>query len=209
MFTKIKRHKALEIYPKFPQSNNFTEEFVYPKVYSNFILSLQAKSAKGHTKTLSKEVKKLCNNLNFSDLIFLGDTKTAWLYQENDYKPAKDAYDFLIENNIGKRFNGGLKVDLENIETFLYHFIWLTRSNGSLPYFYFSDEHQSFLGHICQYGNLHIDILNHNIEDEFKQAVAKTNFEYFKDTHCYNQFSSFSRIPGRRIHSFSNLSTVS
>lgn len=199
MLTKLNRQKALEIYPNFPQSNNLTEEFVYPKVCSTVILSIQAKSSKGHTKALSKEIKKLCDNLNFSDLIFLGDTKTAWLYQQNDYKPAKNAYDFLIINNIGKRFNGGLKVDLESLETFLYHFIWLTRSNASLPYFHFSDENQIFLGHICQYGNLHIDILNYKNEEEFSKAISKTNFEYFKEAHCYNQFSNFSRIPGRRI----------
>lgn len=199
MLTKINRQKALELYLKFPQSNNLTEEFIYPKVCSNFILSLQAKSAKGHTKALSKEVRKLCEALNVSTLIFLGDTKTAWLYQQNDYKPAKEAYDFLNENKIGKTFNGGLKVDMQNLEMFLYHFIWLTRSNASLPYFYFSDEQQMFLGIICQYGNLHIDILNCDIEEEFRKAVLKTKLEYYIQAHCYNQFSKSSRISGRKI----------
>jgi len=77
MFKKINRQKALGLYSKFPQSNNLTEEFIYPKVCTNFILSLQAKSAKGHAKALSKEMKKLCNILNISSLLFLGDTKTT------------------------------------------------------------------------------------------------------------------------------------
>ena len=36
-------------------------------------------------------------------LIFLGDTNKPWLSQQNDYKPANDAYVFLTENGIGKQ----------------------------------------------------------------------------------------------------------
>jgi hypothetical protein len=198
MLTKISRKETLENYPKFPQSNNLTEEFIYPKVHSTFILTLQAKSVRGHTKKLSIELKRLCKILDFSNLLFLGDTKTAWLYQDNDYKPAKGAYNFLVDNNISKRFNGGLKVGWAKLDTFFYHFIWLTRSNASLPYFYFSDEKQNFLGHICQYGNLHVDILDKKITVHLNQAIAKTSFEYFKETHCYNQFSNFNRLSGRK-----------
>jgi len=199
MLKKISRHITLKEYPKFPQSNNLTEEFIYPKVLSSFILTLPARSVKGHVKKLSKELKKLCQSLNFPGLLFLGDTKTAWLYQNNGYKPAKDAYNFLKENNIGKRFNGGLQIDIGNLEIFFYHFIWLTRSNASLPYFYFSDVRQRFLGHICQYGNLHINILDKKINHNLKQAISITSLEYLEGTTCYNQFSNNSRIVGRKI----------
>jgi hypothetical protein len=199
MLTKIKRQIALEIYPKFPLSNNLAEEFIYPKVERTSILSIQAKSPKGHTKKLGGEIKKLCVNLTLTKLIFLGDTNRPWLYQQNDYKPANEAYIFLTENGIGKRFNGGLEIQPKDLEIFLYHFIWLTRCNASLPYFYFTDERQNILGHICQYGNVHLDILNKEFDPTLSNAIAKTDFEYFNDTNCYNQFSNYNRLVGRRI----------
>jgi hypothetical protein len=51
MLTKISRKETLENYPKFPQSNNLTEELIYPKVHSTFILTLQAKSVRGTQKS--------------------------------------------------------------------------------------------------------------------------------------------------------------
>ncbi|MEO8173646.1 MAG: hypothetical protein ABI581_11205 [Sediminibacterium sp.] len=176
-----------------------TDEFIYPKVHSSFIFTLVSKSVKGHTRQLAKELGIFCKNVSISHLIFLGDSKRAWLYQENEYKPAKDAYNFLAENTVTRRFNGGLKIDCESISTFLYHFIWLTRSNASLPYFYFMDENQNVLGHICQYGNLHIEILNPKFEKRFKEGIQKTNLLLLKGGSCYNQFSKYSRLKGRKI----------
>ena len=199
MLTKIKRHIALESYPKFPLSNNLTEEFIYPKVVQTSILSIQAKSPKGHTKNLASEIKKLCVSLNLTKLIFIGDTNRPWLYQQNSYKPANEAYTFLSENGIGKRFNGGLEVQVKDLGIFLYHFIWLTRCNASLPYFYFADEKQNILGHICQYGNFHIDLLNERFNLNLSNAIIKTSFEYFTDSNCYNQFSNYNRLVGRKI----------
>jgi hypothetical protein len=164
MLIKIKRQDCLDRYQTFPwrsyNSQKDEEVFFYPKVYKSCILTLPSKSFKGHAKALGTEVTKLAEALHTDTLLFLGDTETPWLYQDNDYKPVKEAQAYLIASKVGKRFNGALQVNTAELPTFIKHLAWLTRCNAALPCFYFIDERQTIVGSICQYGNLHLDTLN-------------------------------------------------
>ena len=203
MLLKINRKDCLTKYPAFPlRSYNYAkdeEELSYPKVFKSYILTLSSKTFTGHVKQLGIELTKLIKEPGYDDLIFLGDTELAWLNQNNDYKPAKEAQQYLTENKIGKRFNGALQVDRSALATFIKHLSWLIRCNASLPYFYFIDKGQNVIGNICKYGNLHIDILNKATDKLVKRSIVKSNFKYLNGNNCTNKFGKTSAIAGRRI----------
>ncbi len=140
MLYKITRQDCIDQYQTFPlRSYDYEkdeEEYIYPPVFKSYILTLSTKSFKGHVKALGIELKKLTKALHADTLIFLGDTETPWLYQENDYKHVKEAQQYLSEKTIGKRFNGALQVDTAELPTFTRHLAWLVRCNAALPYFH-------------------------------------------------------------------------
>jgi hypothetical protein len=203
MLTKINRQECIKNYPTFPlrdyDYSKDEEVFSYPNVFKSYVFTLRSKTFKGHIKQLGIQLSKLIESFQFEALIFLGDTELSWLNQNNEYKPAKEAQEYLQAHKIGKRFNGGLKIGRGELPSFVKHLGWLTRCNASLPYFHFVDADQNILGHICKYGNLHIDTLNLSADKQLTASIKKTNFKYLDSSNCYNQFGKTSRIPGRRI----------
>lgn len=203
MLTKVRRQDCLDQYQTFPlrgyDYDKDEDTFFYPKVLKSYILTLASKSFKGHVKVLGIEVTKLAKALQADTLIFLGDTEIPWLYQHNDYKPAKEAQEYLTGKKVGKRFNGALQVDTSELPTFIKHLGWLTRCNAALPYFHFIDKGQNIVGSICKYGNLHLDTLNGHADKTFKQSVGSSQFEYGDKNSCYNWFGKTSAISGRQI----------
>ncbi len=89
-----------------PETRTEEEKFFYPEVFNSYILTVPSKSFKGHVKILALELTKLTEALSAASLIFLGDTETPWLNQDNNYSPAKKAQDYLKSRRTGKRFNG-------------------------------------------------------------------------------------------------------
>ena len=130
--------------------------------------------------------------------IFLGDTETPWLYQDNDYKPVKAAKEYLTFHKIGKRFNGALQVDTAELPTFINHLAWLTRCNAALPTVHFIDKGQNIVGSICKYGNLHLDTLNEQTDKVIALLVESSKFEFGDKNSCYNLFGKTSAISGRQ-----------
>ena len=150
MLIKIKRQDCLDKFPKFPlREYNFIkdeEEYFYPIVYKSYVLTLDSKSLKGHTKKLATELTNLTEKLGFECLIFLGDNKNCWLTKlslgRNDYQLLQDALQYLLDNNVGKTFNGALKVDNSELSTFIKHLFCLVRCDASLPYFHIDKCYQ-------------------------------------------------------------------
>ncbi len=203
MLIKISRQNAINKFPALPlRQYNLKEEdydFYYPKVFANYILTLPAKSYKGYFKLMGTAINDLKTHLGFDKLIFLGDEKTAWLYRDHDYKPVKEALQYLANNKIGKRFNGAIQVDNTALPVFIQQLCWLVRCNAVLPYIYFIDPEQNIIGNICQYGNLHISTRTKMADNRFKAAISKSKFEYLSDGNCYNRFSKSNTVKGRQI----------
>ena len=203
MLTKISRQTCLKRHENFHQRKydriTDEEECFYPTIYSNSILTLDAKSVKGKIAALSTELTSLVKQLEIDSLIFLGDTTTPWLYQTNDYKPVKEAIQFLSDNKIGKRFNGALEVGTKSLPAFLRHLLWLTSCNASLPCFYFTDRKHNIMGTLCQYIYLHFDTLNKKTDSRLKEIISKTQLFYLPAGRCYNPFSKTSAIKHRKI----------
>lgn len=203
MLIKINRQACLSKYPCLPQRHynpdTDEEDYNYPKVFKTYILTVASKSFKGHTTQLGTALVQLTTQFHYDRLIFLGDTPMAWLYQKNDYKPAKEAQTYLVAHKVGKRFNGGLEVEKQDLLSFIKHLSWLTRCNAVLPYVYFTDSGQNMIGHICQYGNLHLDTLNVLTDNQLKAFVETSKLTYLKDNNCSDQFGKKLAITGRRI----------
>jgi hypothetical protein len=206
MLVKIKRQDCLDKYPKFPlRQYDFVkdeEEYFYPRIFRSYVLTLDSKSLKGHTKLLASELSNLTKNLGLGSLIFLGDNKNYWMTKlslgRNDYRVLEYAKQYFLDNKVDKNFNGALEVDNEELITFVKHFFCLVRCDASLPYFHFMDAGQNFVGSICQYGNLHFDTLNQKIDDQFIKALIESKFVNVEDRKCYSSFSKTSAIKTRQ-----------
>ena len=203
MITKIARQDAIEKYPYLPLRvwDSKKEEYVekFPQTYARYVLTLPSKSYRGQIKLLGTELKRLAKSLGFDKLVFLCDLNIAWLKQEHDFKPAKEALKYLADNKVGKRFNGALQLDTTQLSEFIIHLSWLVRTNTLLPYVYFVDHDQNFLGTICQYGNLHFSTITKTADEKFKNVILETKFEFITDHICFDKFSKSGAIKGRQI----------
>jgi hypothetical protein len=203
MLIKIDRQEAIIKFPILPlrhyDINNEEEIFNFPKVFANYILTLPSKSYRGHQKLLGKEITFLVKSLLYDHLVFLGDLNIPWLKRLDTYKAFQEPLQYLVDNKIGKRFNGALQVDITQLQSFIKNFCWLVRTNGILPYVHFTDPGQNVVGNICQYGNVHISTKNKTADKRFKDIVSKSQFIYLTDTNCTNRFTKSSIIEGRTI----------
>ena len=198
MFKKINRKDCLDQYPKFPQSDNLNEKFFFPKEHQGYILMLSSKSIKSHAKNLATETVNLIEHLGIESLIFLGDTETPWLYQQNDYTPVKSALQYLSEKRVGRKFNGGFEIDINELRLFITHLFWLVRCNATFPIVHFMDKDQHFIGSICKYGNIHFFSLYKKDNDLLKEALKKSHFTILQEEKCSDQFSKTGRLKGRQ-----------
>jgi hypothetical protein len=201
MVVKIKRSECLELYPKFPLSNNRLGKFYFPKTHKSYFLSAEPAARPRYISRLVKEISVLVEVMGFQSLIFLADTSRPWLYFSDPgfdvSKAESDAIKYLKSALIGLRFNGGLKVDPENMAVFLKHLYWLTSCNATLPIFHFMDEGQNIVGHICQYGVLHFSTLTNKSDDRFKAAIEEGKVRFLFNTKCMSPFSG-QPLKGRR-----------
>lgn len=199
MLTKIKRQDCLQRYPKFPTADHQNDVYFQPEVVSNHLLTLQANSLNQHIRQLAGELTQLIKRLGYRSLIFLGDSTLPWRYQDNEYQPAKEALDYLAENAIGKRFNGGLQVETRDLPVFFTHLTWLVRCNASLPLIHFMDPKQQILGSICQYANLHLNTFNRETEQQLTRLLPQAQFALLDGNYCYEQYSETGIIEGRVV----------
>ena len=199
MIKKISRERCYGMYPEFPSTFAVSDQFTYPDLYKSYILTVESKSAKGHAKNVAAALRHLAESMNIASLIFLGDTHAAWLSQENDYGPVKEAMQFLKAEKVGKKFNGGLQIKTEHLTAFIPHLFWLVRCNAALPIFYFMNEEQTVLANFCQYGNIHFSTLNKRADNLFNKHLAQSGLQIFTDAYCYESFSKAGKITGRGL----------
>lgn len=199
MIRKIQRKHFLIDNPDFPQTNYRTGESTYPESYSNYLFTLDSKSAKGHARLLSVELSKLVKNMGFGRIRFLGDTNIPWLFRDHDYKPVHDALNYIRENKVSKTFSGALEIDIANLPEFFINLYWLVRCNGVVNYVYFSDAENNILGNICQYGSVHFSVLNKGTDEVFESEIQRTKFKLMSDRDCADPFSKTSTIKHRQV----------
>ena len=203
MLIKINRQEAIAKFPILPlrhyDKKKDEEIFNSPKVFANFVLTLPSKSYRGHQKLLGTQIIFLVKNLGYDHLVFLGDIDIAWLKRLDTYGSFQEALQYLVDKKVGKRFNGALQVDIDEIQIFIKNLSWLVRTNGIVQYVHFTDPGQNIVANICQYGNLHISTKNKTTDKRFKDIVSKSQFIYLTGTNCTNKFSKSSAMKERTI----------
>lgn len=199
MLLKIKRQDCLNAFDKFPQCDEEKDIFIYPKVFKNYVLTLSSKTLISHGKNLGKEIIDFTKYFEFEKLIFLGDTNQYWLKQYNPYSQVKESYNYLLKNKINLRFNGGIEAKISDLNLFINRLFWLIRCNAAFPNVYFMDEKQTFLLHICKYGNVHLDVLDKKMYKQFESFLICSNFHVLDDSVCTESFSKYGSISGRKI----------
>ncbi len=201
MLLKINRANCLKRYPLLPWSKYQGNKPFFPAVHRQYVLTLQSKTARGHSKNLSAALQVLMQKMQVEKFIFLGDITTPWLFRQNefDYKPVAEAFAYLKNNKISSKFNGGLMVNTNNIATFMQHLFWLVRCNGIVQQVYAVDENQHMLFNICQYGNIHFYVMNEASDTEFNAILPSTRLNFLQAPSCYETFNQPGRIKGRTI----------
>jgi hypothetical protein len=184
MLQKIKRQQCLDSYPKFPlrHYDEFLDKeiFNYPNIVAHYWLRLEAKTAIQLKKLIASEIVKLYKGLGIERLIFLCDADTTWITRNSnkrtDLRQVVKAVEYLKNNKIGVRFNGGVIVEMSELNEFMEHFYVLTKTDALFSYYSFIDESQSIIGYIHYDGEVKINPITENAKTKFLGVVHKTEF---------------------------------
>jgi hypothetical protein len=182
MIEKISRDICLIKFRQFPLRDFVKDQtiFFYPKVYSRVWCELKDCQNYKLAKTLSTEITKLYRSLEVENLTFFCDYNRNWISkfteQRKDYKPLMKSVEYFEKNKINKRFNGAVKVNLEELEEFIKHFYVITKCDSEFAYYHFTDEKENILGHIHYSGEVCFDILNEKMEKVLLEKLAMTKF---------------------------------
>ena len=202
MVRKINRTDALSQYRLFPtrvyNPDTDDEDFIFPKTYKSYILTIPSKSFRGNATALATEFSGLADLFNSAALTFLGDTDIPWRVQNNIYPPAKSADLYLQSLKVGKTFSGALRVSTAELSEFVKHLAWMVRCNAALPYIHFLEDRQNILGNLCQYGNLHLSSLTEQADQKLLHFLATSRLTIGDQTSCRNRFGKTSAITGRQ-----------
>lgn len=184
MLQIIERQQCLERYPKFPlrHYDNLLDEEIFtdPRIVAQYWLKLEANTAIQLRKLLAKGIVKLYKGLGIERLIFLCDADTTWITRNSktrtDLKQVVKAVEYLKNNKIDLRFNGGVIVEMSELNRFIEHFYVLTRTDALFSYYSFIDDCQSIIGYIHYDGEVKINPINENAKTKFLDIVQKTEF---------------------------------
>jgi hypothetical protein len=180
MATKVNRDIALIRFRKLPlqeyDDKIETEVFYYPKSYSFHWIKLE----KLTNKTLTSEFKKLVQLLDIKTLIILGQINKPWISKftekRRDYKALTKTINFFKSVKIGKKFNGAITIQTEEIDVFISHYYTLTRCDSNFSDFYITDASENLLFHIHYSGEIKILTLTKKTKERLRRSVAQTKF---------------------------------
>jgi hypothetical protein len=97
--------------------------------------------------------------------------------KRTDYVSIKKAVRYFEKNKLGKKFNGGVQVSISELPEFIKHFYCITKSDAKFHGFYFSDPAQNILGFIHHGGEVLLQILIEEFENQFVMSIKKTAFK--------------------------------
>jgi hypothetical protein len=198
MIAKIAYAECIRRFPSLPKADVKRNSFFFPDAINSRVLLLHSKSARGHATLLASELAKMIRRLTTGALIFCGDAQTPWRVQESDSPPAQVALGYLKANKVGKGFDGGLEVDPTELPKFIKHLFWLVRCHAALPVIHFMDLEQSFVGSVCQYGNVHISTITPAAELAMQAATPLSRFVESSVEKCHSTFTKTAKIAHRQ-----------
>lgn len=180
MIKKISRDLCLIKYRNLPLCEYDKEIdddiYYYPEIHSFYWLKLE----EGFEKKLHNEIVLLSKKLNIDNFIFLGGMNKPWISKftesRKDYKPLIKTIEYFKSHKIEKRFNGGVNVEIAELEKFIKNFYIITKCDGGFFDFYFTDENENYIFYIHYSGELKVLTLNENANEFFLNKVNETKF---------------------------------
>lgn len=148
---------------------------------------------------IGSKLKALCDHMNWREIHIISDSRSAYLEQDNDYPPVKQAEKKLNGMGLEHGYSGGIILDSASIEAFFSHIFWVVRCNASAPYINFCAQGSRIAGVLCKYGNVHFEPYCEREKALLLEAMAETGFEEAEDGLCEERFSEDGAMTGRKI----------
>ena len=125
--------------------------------------------------------------------------RAGWLSERDDYAPLAEAGAALRALGITPDSHGGIVVDRGSVGEVLGPVFWLARCDTGRE-IWMGGDGASFVANFCQYGSLHCDVYDREMEPRLREAALRAGFvEVDGAMGCGDRFSSDGGIEGRRI----------
>lgn len=180
MIKKIKRDICIIKYRSLPLSEYEKETdsdiSYYPDCKSVFWLKLENDSS----KKLTDNFLKLITILKIEKVIILGEMNKPWISKltskRKDHKSLTKTLEYFKSHKITSKFNGGLQLDINELNSFFYHFYLITRCDAGFYDFNIIDHKQNIIFQVHYSGEVKVMALNEKINDVFLKKIKRTNF---------------------------------
>jgi hypothetical protein len=200
----IPRKEALVRYPLMPWTiydPELDEEEVHmPNGVAYMVIS---SSASTYTKSVNKtcsQIIRIFNRLNLQTFIIMGAQDTPWRFRQRKYPDAKVTriMAHFTASGIRPRFNGAVSVSLSEFELWFKYLLYSVRVNAVVQEIFFMNIKQSLYFSPCQYGNLHLTVLDQLLLPELNDAIEYSELIHISSGDCGRESYNAGGIPGRR-----------
>ncbi|MNK28125.1 hypothetical protein D3C87_464940 [compost metagenome] len=180
MIKKIKRDICIIKYRSLPlteyEKETDSDVYNYPNIKSAYWLKLE----KDSPKNLKNQFIKLIKNLEIENLIILGEMNKPWISKltskRKDYKPLIKSLEYFKSQKVTTKFNGGLELHIDDLETFFPHFYTITRCDGGFFDFHIIDKNQNIIFYLHYSGEIKIMPLNKKFDMKVLKEIKNTDF---------------------------------
>jgi hypothetical protein len=162
---------------------------------SEEIFNLRISDTLVYTNELGNLMSKLSKNLN-NNIIFFLELKIPWLYQRNEYKPVKQALNYLRNIGITNEYVGGIMANGEDLKELTTNLFWIIRCNAALPNCWFCDTSSKFVGDLCMHGNLHFHTFDENVKSKLIHFAKSENLKRIRK--CEEEFEDVNEFGGTK-----------
>ena len=176
------------------------EEVHMPKGVAYMVISSSASSYTKSVNKTCKEIIRIFKRLNLQTFIIMGAQDTPWRFRQRKYSDLKVTriMDHFAASGIRRRFNGAVSVSLSEFEVWFKDLLYSVRVNAVVQEMFFMDTNQSLYFSPCQYGNLHLTLLDQLLLLELNNAIDHSELIHISRGDCGSESYNAGGIPGRR-----------
>jgi hypothetical protein len=176
------------------------EKFHFPNGASYMVVSSSAATYTRSINKLCKEIIAIFERMKLQSFLIMGAQDTAWRFRQRRYTDPKviSTMNFFTESGIQPRFNGAVLVSLKEFSSWFKHVLYSVRVNALVPEMHFLDTSQSLYFSPCQYGSLHLTIVEESLVETFLAEIHRSELILISPGDCVYKTSKNKGIPGRR-----------
>lgn len=143
--------------------------------HKSFIFMLPHNDINTYTEALSEKLEKLFKALNINEFVLVSVPNSNIIGDTTITEPKfVKAQKYLQQFTKNKNYNEAFIFDIKDVSRMIHAYFWLSRLDMSLPeQLFFFDSKQQFFFFICKRGNIHLTVLDKNIN--LSNEVIKQN----------------------------------